>query len=270
MSGHAYFGRDPRRRDGFSDGNRICSAAVRLRSLLRRSGNVPNESLRRCFSRHAGYKTPAWKIPINGLPLLLALLPVDAAAKNVRSPFTQYAVVVSGHHGVYLGDGLVITASHVAVAQPTVEMAGRTMPAEELKRGDGDVDLALLSVRQHLPKWLSYPKLNLCTEDFRAGEALSMVLPEGALASKVLSPFDLRVPVPARMQKDLISFLPGVDSGTPVFSLNQGCLAGIISHKLTETRIATSNGHQVVERHDVAFYFQPASEIRSLLSAIER
>jgi hypothetical protein len=184
---------------------------------------------------------------------------------DVRSPFTQYAVVVSGHHGVYLGDGLVITANHVAGEQPSVQMAGRTMPAEVLKRGNGDVDLALLSIRQHLPKWLNYPKLKLCAEHPQAGDAVSVVLPEGALPSEVLSLFDLRVPVPAGLQKDLIRYLPAADSGTPVFSTKQACLAGLISHKLTEAQTTTINGHQVVEKHDVAFYFQPASEIRSFL-----
>lgn len=221
-----------------------------------------------CPARHGGYNQPIWT-PAGwaGLSLSLMLSVMSASATDVRSPLTQYAVVVGGHHGVYFGDGLVITASHVADAQPTVEMAGRKFPAEVLKRGEGDVDLALLSVRQHLPKWLSYPRLELCAEHLRAGEAVSVVLPEGGLASEVLSLSDLRVPVPGKMQNDLIRYLPAADSGTPVFSLKQGCLAGIISHKLTQSQIRTSDGHQVVERHDFAFYLQPASEIRSILSA---
>ena len=187
---------------------------------------------------------------------------------EVRSPLTQYAVVVSGHHGVYLGDGLVITASHVAGESPTVAIAGRTMPAEVLKRGDGEVDLALLSIRQHLPKWISNPKLNLCVEHLRAGEAVNVVLPEGALQSEVLSLFDLRVAVPLKMQNDLIRYLPEADSGTPVFSSKQGCLAGIISHKLTEAQARPSNGLHVGEGRDIALHFQPASEIRSVLAGV--
>ena len=201
-----------------------------------------------------------------GLPVSAALL-VGASAMNVRSPFTQYAVVVSGHHGVYLGDGLVVTANHVAGTQPSVEMAGRAMAADVLKRGSGDVDLALLSIRQHFPKWLPNPKPDLCAEHLRAGEPVTVVLPQGVFASEVLSLFDLRVPVPLRMQNDLIRYLPEADSGTPVFSSKQGCLAGIISHKLTETQAAPSNGH-VSDGRDVAFYLQPASEIRSLLSGV--
>ena len=54
-------------------------------------------------------------------------------------------------YGIYLGDGLVLTAQHVAGSRfrgdPTVEIAGRNLPARFVKEGDFErVDLTLLRI----------------------------------------------------------------------------------------------------------------------------
>src|SRR5262245_41891751 len=87
--------------------------------------------------------------------LLLAVSGVIPAAVVVAEPTDDslriYAVRVGGSYGVYLGNGLIITAAHVA--GPRVRIADLDLTARIIKSSPlEEHDLALLSVdEQSLP-----------------------------------------------------------------------------------------------------------------------
>jgi len=105
-------------------------------------------------------------------------------------------------YGIYLGNGLVLTAAHVAgdVAEtkPHVIIAGQDLPATLVKQGSLDsVDLTLLSIDgAKLPVDLQMRRTPLCGHPPFAGERVVVAIPEGTAPSKILPrraiPPDLR------------------------------------------------------------------------------
>ena len=99
----------------------------------------------------------------------------DAHAQSTDDSLRIYAVNIIHDppqpwtgYGVYLGNGLVITAAHVvgAAAQtnPGVRIAGMDLPAHAIKEGSFErEDLTLLSVdEQKLPVSLRMRRMPLC------------------------------------------------------------------------------------------------------------
>src|SRR6201986_3774236 len=88
-------------------------------------------------------------------------------------------------YGIYLGNGLILTAAHVAgnVAQtkPHVVIAGQDLPATLVKQGNLDsVDLTLLSIDgTKLPVGLQMRRTPLCKRPPYAGERVIVAIPEG-------------------------------------------------------------------------------------------
>jgi S1-C subfamily serine protease len=204
------------------------------------------------------FATPSCLVLIAAMSLAGSAYPQD-----IHNPLRFYAIHIGGGYGVYLGKGIVITAAHVTDAEPRVEIAGRDLPAKVVKRGS-DVDLALLSIDEHLPARLGLRHMPLCQSPPGTGQPVFVAIPEGVVQSYVLSPSQLPPDTPAKWQTAIRYVGPG-NSGAGVFDAHEKCLLGIISRKLSLVQIKQVDGHIVRETHDIAKYFVPASEIAKFI-----
>ena len=141
--------------------------------------------------------------------------------------------------GVWLGQGHVLTANHMfreyKKGDPiTVAINGRRIPATLRAQGDlNEADLALLDVDRASASLISWQGPMVCSKPESVAAALQVIsfdqgfntfaAPEHAWSSKdqVWS------------ERTTATFSPGV-SGSPVFDVSTGCLAGIISHDEVE------------------------------------
>src|SRR5262249_6932588 len=143
--------------------------------------------------------------------------------------------------GVYLGNGLVLTAAHVvgsaARTRPSVRIAGMDLPTKAIKEGNVErVDLTLLSINeQKLPIYLRMRRMPLCDNKPWPGEPVIVAIPEGTARSHIMLPSLL----PAQFQKRFSTVISDVattgNSGSGVFDAGQKCLLGIISLKIYQT-----------------------------------
>src|SRR5208282_4764541 len=97
-------------------------------------------------------------------------------------------------YGVYLGDGMVLSAAHVVghslMGNPSVAIAGRILEAQVVKEGEFEtVDLTLLriDVRQ-LPPSLGLRLMPICESVPLAGQPVIVVTPQAVSTSHILSP----------------------------------------------------------------------------------
>jgi len=181
--------------------------------------------------------------------------------------FNPYRVGVDAAHGVYLGKGVVVTAGHVVSGEPHVNIAGKQIPAKIIKRGEGDVDLGVLVIDDHLPELTRLGRVSLCQDPPQYGDPVLVV---GVAAPRLFQSYILnpsRVPgtIPSKYEKFLIRFIPEGASGSGVFHPKTRCLLGIITHKLSVTSAIQVNGQPRNEIHDVANYFIPAAEIARVI-----
>src|SRR6516165_11581862 len=165
--------------------------------------------------------------------------------------------------GVYLGNGLVLTAAHVvgsaARTRPSVRIAGMDLPAKAIKEGNVErVDLTLLSIdEQKLPIYLRMRRMPLCEKNPWPGEPVIVAIPEETARSLVISPLALSVP---RKFSTLISDVAkSRNSGSGVFDAGNKSLLGIVSRKFF---VRPNRGDAESEEKDIAKYFVPTSTIR--------
>jgi hypothetical protein len=173
-------------------------------------------------------------------------------------------------YGVYLGNGLILTAAHVAgnVAQtkPHVVIAGQDLPATLIKQGSLEsVDLTLLSIdRTKLPVGLQMRRTPLCEHPPYAGERVVVAIPEGTAPSKILPrqaiPADLR----GRFDTAIADVATTGNSGSGVFDAADLCLLGIMSRKISILQHPLKLGAPA-RTTDIAKYFVPAAEIRAFI-----
>ena len=129
----------------------------------------------------------------------VAVTPTLARAQSDQAGLKAFAVHINRTpqqpwpgYGVYLGNGLVSTAAHVAggvtSAKPHVVIAGQDLPAALIKQGNLEsVDLTLLSIDgTKLPIGLQMRRTPLCERPPFAGERVVVAIPEGTAVSKVL------------------------------------------------------------------------------------
>jgi hypothetical protein len=211
--------------------------------------------------------------------VLLWLIPATsvAGAENADDLLLIYAVNIhqtpmqswGPGYGIYLGNGLFITAAHVAghtwFTRPKVSIAGKEYQTKVVKAGDFEtVDLTLLSVdEKQLPLRLALRRNPLCSQPPWPGEAVVTVVPEGTARSRILAP--QRLPASTRRFNTVIADVASTgNSGSGVFDAERKCLLGIMSRKISEYRTDKDTGKR--ELHDIAKYFVPASVISQFIS----
>jgi S1-C subfamily serine protease len=209
--------------------------------------------------------------------LALALTPNLVRAQSEQADLKAFAVHINRTpqqawpgYGVYLGNGLILTAAHVAgdVAQtkPHVVIAGQDLPAQLVKQGSLEsVDLTLLSVDgTKLPVGLQMRRTPLCEHAPYAGERVVVAIPEGTAPSRVLP----RQAVPADLRGRFDTVIADVattgNSGSGVFDSADLCLLGIMSRKLSVTQQPLKMGGPA-RTVDIAKYFVPAAAIKAFI-----
>jgi hypothetical protein len=209
--------------------------------------------------------------------LAVALTPVPVRAQSDHSALTALAVHINHTpqqpwpgYGIYLGNGLVLTASHVAgdfaQTKPHVVIAGQDLPAALVKQGSLDsVDLTLLSVDgTKLPVGLQMRRTPLCERPPFAGERVVVAIPEGTAPSRILPrqaiPADLR----GRFDTAIADVATTGNSGSGVFDAGDLCLLGIMSRKISVTSPPLIVGAPA-RTTDIAKYFVPAAQIKAFI-----
>jgi Trypsin-like peptidase domain len=186
-----------------------------------------------------------------------------------------YAVTVmqppaeSGGKGIYLGNGLVLTAAHVAGPASGPKKSVRfgdnlELPATFIKEGKFEqVDLTVLSVNVHeLPADVRSRHLALCKDPPRPEDAVVVVTSEGTSRSKIIAPPPQLNPDFRRRFPTLISDVEtDGKSGSGIFDPRNKCLLGIMSAKIT-TRPYGTPKH---EDKAVGTYFVPVWTIESFI-----
>ena len=209
--------------------------------------------------------------------LMVALTPSLGRAQSDRGDLRALAVHINRTpkqswpgYGVYLGNGLILTAAHVAgdfpETKPRIVVAGQDLPAALVKQGSLEsVDLTLLSIDgTKLPVGLQMRRTPLCNHPPLAGERVIVAVPEGTAPSRVLPrqaiPADLR----GRFDTAIADVATTGNSGSGVFDAGDLCLLGIISRKISVAQQPLKIGAPVHTR-DIAKYFVPVGQIKAFI-----
>jgi hypothetical protein len=164
-------------------------------------------------------------------------------------------------YGIYLGQGLVLTAAHVVgrypfATSPHVLIAGEDLPAKVIKEGSPDqTDLALLAVdQQRLPVSLGLRRTPLCKGNLQIGMNVIIVYPERTTRSRVISPLLIAAQLRPRFNT-LVNEAEAAGSG--VFSADRKCLLGIMSRGIEKFAYGNAAGRMTIRRDGYAGYFVP-------------
>ena len=208
----------------------------------------------------------------------VALASAEARAQSTDADLKLFAVHVNRTprqswpgYGIYLGNGLILTASHVpgafAYTKPHVVIAEQDLPAGLVKEGSLDgVDLTLLSIdATSLPVRLRMRRMPICERAPYPGETVVVAIPERTARSRVLPrqaiPADLR----GRFDTAIADVATTGNSGSGVFDAGKLCLLGIVSRKISVTQRGGKIGAPVTTTRDIAKYFVPAPTIKSFI-----
>lgn len=171
--------------------------------------------------------------------------------------------------GIYLGQGMVITAAHVVghwpfFTHPHVLIAGHDLPAKVIKLGSFErIDLALLSVEaDRLPISLQMRRNPLCQDNPKLGTEVVDVVPAETARSQIISP-KLIAPELRRRFNTLIGAAQA--SGSGLFDAERKCLLGIMSAKVPKHKLQMRNGQIVGMADGFAGYFVPATAIANFV-----
>jgi hypothetical protein len=171
-------------------------------------------------------------------------------------------------YGIYLGNGLVISAAHVVghsfFGGPNVEIAGRMLPSSIVKAGEFETtDLTLLRIdSRRLPASLGLRLMPLCGMPPRAGQKVIVATPEAVSTSHILSPKALPPNLRNTRFDTLIADVATTgNSGSGVFDPVNQCLMGIMSRKLQSAGPPKQPPDSNPKLYDIAKYFIPAREI---------
>jgi hypothetical protein len=210
--------------------------------------------------------------------VITCLLPMSAPAQTTDDDLRIYAVNVlkippfekqfTGY-GIYLGQGIVITAAHVVghwsfFTRPRVLIAGQDLPANVMKKGSFETtDLALLSVEQAtLPMSLRLRRNPLCNGSPTIGSEVINVIPEGTARARVISP----LAIPAQLRKRFDTLIDGAkESGSGLFDAERKCLLGIMSGKVQKYHYQLENVRIRGYVDGFAGYFVSAAKIANFI-----
>jgi hypothetical protein len=178
-----------------------------------------------------------------------------------KKPFTGY--------GVYLGQGLVLTAAHVVghwpfFTRPRVLVAGQDLPVTIIKQGSFETtDLALLSIdADRLPVSLRLRRNPICKLPAAVGREVVDVEPQATTRSHIISPF-LILPSLQQRFDSLIDSPKG--SGSAIFDPERKCLLGIVSAKVEKYAYGMWKGRVVWAPNGYAGYFVSAAKITNFI-----
>jgi hypothetical protein len=164
----------------------------------------------------------------------------------------------AGGAGVYLGNGLVITAAHVAGGKTSgVRIDGLNVPAALIKTGSfPELDLSLIYMDPgKIPESLRERRMTLCQEQQPAGAPVILAAPQGITRTSIAPP--TLIPLEYRTKFSTLISEGSTDgkSGSGVFDAEKKCLLGILSLKFTNN----------IAHKDIASYFVPADTIQSFI-----
>ncbi len=198
---------------------------------------------------------------------LVALLSVSSAVAAAQSTqalstdkFTPFAVNIDRAqkqswpgYGIYLGEGLVITASHVvghaSAGDPSVHIAGKVLKAKFVREGAFQaVDLTLLRIDPaSLPASLGLRRMPLCEQPPRPGQPVITVTPQATAPSRIMAPQLLPPAVREKFDTVISDVETTGNSGSGVFDPARQCLMGIMSSQNPGSRRAQ---WRRLRRHD--------------------
>lgn len=171
--------------------------------------------------------------------------------------------------GIYLGNGMILTASHVvgnwpSLQNPRVLVNGQDLPAHVIKEGSlRTVDLALVSVdKSRLPVSLLLRRMAVCKGPLRVGTSVLVVSAKKVKRSEIISP---AVIAPELRAKFGTVIRRPEDSGSGVIDAKRKCLLGIMSRRVQEVGYRRVQGHLEFGAVGSAGYFVPASKINAFL-----
>ena len=172
-------------------------------------------------------------------------------------------------YGIYLGEGLVLTAAHVVgrypfATSPHVLIAGEDLPAKVIKQGSPDqTDLTLLAVdQQRLPVSLRLRRNPLCKGNLQIGTNVIIVYPERTTRSRIISPLLIAAQLRTRFNT-LINEAEAAGSG--VFNPDRKCLLGIMSREIKKQDV---RGRMAIGPEGYAGYFVPVAAIVNFAPSI--
>jgi Trypsin-like peptidase domain len=209
--------------------------------------------------------------------LAVALTPTLGRAQSDQADLKAFAVHINRTpqqpwpgYGVYLGNGLILTAAHVPgnveETKPHVLIAGQDLPAALVKQGGLEsVDLTLLSIDgTKLPVGLQMRRTPLCKHPPYAGERVVVAIPEGTAPSRVLPRQAIPANLRGRFDTNIADVATTGNSGSGVFDAADLCLLGIMSRKISIAQQPLKIGAQA-RTTDIAKYFVPAATIRAFI-----
>jgi hypothetical protein len=173
--------------------------------------------------------------------------------------------------GIYLGNGYVLTASHVigraAETRPHVVIDGQVLQTTVVREGKFEQDdLTLLRVDDTpLPMLLRLRHVTLCDTIPPLRSGVIVVTPEATARSVLARPLALGPALLNRFPTLIADVATTGNSGSGVFDARTQCLLGIMSRKLSIISQRTENGKSVPETRDVAKYFVSSDIIREAL-----
>jgi hypothetical protein len=203
---------------------------------------------------------------------------VSATAENPEESLRIYAVNVVDKrafkpptitYGIYLGEGLVVTAAHVVARypfgiNPRVFIAGEDLPAKVIKEGSPDrTDLRLLAVdQQRLPVSLRLRRTPLCKGLLQFGTNVIVVYPERTTRSRIISP----ILIPAQLRTRFNTLINEAEAaGSGVFNADRKCLLGIVSREIKKQDV---RGRMAISPEGYAGYFVPVAAIVNFAPSI--
>jgi hypothetical protein len=214
----------------------------------------------------------------------VGLFPFATSAQQAReavaAALTPFAVNIGRlekqpwpGYGIYLGDGLVITAAHVAGgalwSDETVHIAGKVLNAKFVKVGNFErVDLTVLRIDpSSLPPSLGLRRMPLCEAPPAPNQPVLTVTPQAVAVSHIFPP-QLLPPDVRRFGTVIADVATTGNSGSGVFDPARQCLMGIMSRKI-QTVIERKGGPETTRTVvDLAKYFVPAAEIREFIKGL--
>ena len=171
--------------------------------------------------------------------------------------------------GIYLGQGMVITAAHIVghwpfFTRPHVLIGDQDLPSKIIKEGSFETtDLALLSVEDaQLPVSLRLRRNPLCKEAPKTGTPVIDVDTADTTRAVVISPLTIAPELRTRFDTLISS---EESSGSGLFDAERKCLLGIMSARIPKYVYQLNNGRMAVTADGFAGYFVPASKISNFV-----